>query len=155
MPFFEHDDFVHVSSPHFDRLVQYKFKDYADIRTELTEAAATRPGALYTLEVQSGFKYDPLNLLSDPYLADYINMPHCLYYDWMHTLAASGGTGQYAINAVLRGIKIPLPRLDEWHSQFRYPREGITKIKKHNLLNGSPSRKKRTSVLMLASCLLQ
>ena len=50
------------------------------------------------LELMLGLKRDPLGLLWDPYIANLIKLPRCMYWDIMHCKFASGGMAQYLLN---------------------------------------------------------
>ena len=60
--------------------------------------------------------------------------PDCVYVDWMHTIAASGGFGQYGANDHLLSLveksPIELTDIDNWCANVKY-QKGFTKLKRH------------------------
>ena len=58
-----------------------------------------------SLEQELGLNFAPNGILYDKHCRQHYSPPSNLYEDWMHTLYASGGAGQYEINAFVLAVK--------------------------------------------------
>ena len=96
------------------------------------QAKLTTKGAFQKLEKQVGIKYDPHSLGYDKYLRKIIGINNACP-DWMHSLLASGGLGQYHLNAFVLELleqypQMTLEALDDfaaeitWRRNSRQPR---------------------------------
>ena len=85
-------------------------------------ATVTTQQAAKDISQAAGFNYSEYGLLSGP-MAGVSNIPHSIYWDWMHTVVASGGVAQYELNQLLRRISttIPLVHLDAFAKLVNHP----------------------------------
>ena len=77
------------------------------------------------MEKSCGITYDPDALPYDVYLRDYIGISS-VYFDWMHSVCASGGVGQYVLNAFVQVLlhendHLTLEDLDQFCRRIIWP----------------------------------
>ena len=56
------------------------------------------PDRLEELERLCGLTRNPQRVLWDPYIANLISVPYCIFWDAMHCVFGSGGNAQYLVN---------------------------------------------------------
>ncbi|CAK0839344.1 unnamed protein product [Prorocentrum cordatum] len=121
-------DVLHIWSPSYEKIQPRTNAELKDIVDHLSGLAAAGANAELKLDSQHlGVRYDPDALLWDRELIEITKPPSCLYLDWMHCLAASGGIGQFVLNRVLRALleasaEFTLEVLDEWAKCAKLPR---------------------------------
>ena len=116
---------VHYTCPDPERFVPHT---NATIRAILEELRSKKrqisDKRLYKKEEQLlGFTLEESGLLASE-MMELSNVPESIYFDWMHSIFASGGIGQYELNQFLLRIQAINPN---WLSQIeRYDAEIIT-----------------------------
>ena len=109
-----------------DKWVQHTEASWGAMLAEV-EAAMTSPGTKAKKEECQrlcGVNYVPnVGLLWSSARA-IAKVPHCIYWDWMHSCCASGGMGQYILNQFALAIKragIPLSDLTAFVREVKQP----------------------------------
>ena len=133
--YFEDPELVHVSSPDYAKLKRHTKDTFRIVVDRLENAAnAGAVGELRALETNLGVKYDEHALLWDREVRHMLEPPDAIYVDWMHTVASSGGFGQYGVNdyvlSLVEKSHIELPDIDNWCANVKYPK-GFTKLTRH------------------------
>ena len=72
-----------------------------------------------------GITFSVVSLLA-PRINQIAQVPHSVFWDWMHCVVASGGWAQHELNQLLLRIKriVPLDRLQEFATYVKFPKEG-------------------------------
>jgi len=97
--YFVSDHLVHFLSTEYEKLVKHTHETFMHQVAKVQHAALHGSLAeLKALEHATGLKYELGGLMFTPEAAARLRMPHAAYVDWMHTIASSGGFGQYHLN---------------------------------------------------------
>ena len=130
---------VHFSTPDVDTFAPHTPETLAQVwghlagqallvnRRELSKAAFN------LLQQSAGLKFSIVSLLH-PRIREIANLPHSIYWDWMHCLVASGGVAQHELNQLLRRIAderdergkrvMPLDMVQNFAKYVVFPKEG-------------------------------
>ena len=71
---------------------------------DLVQEGRLSPTAFSMIEQKIGYNFLPHGLLLSD-MAEISNLPDSAYFDWMHTICASGGVAQYEVNAFIHRIR--------------------------------------------------
>ena len=119
-PYFQ--DFASALPASFDLHTQESFEAMVQ---KLSDSAGNITRRQFKVLQQSlGLNYEPRGILWDATLRPHFSpVKHC-YEDWMHTLLASGGIGQYELNAFVHaaaGAGVDPSELDIFHRKIIWP----------------------------------
>ena len=108
---------VHLDCPDPTKFVPHTIDTLLQLYAFLGEASVHR--SIKVDERDCGLSWSPHGLLASP-MARVANVPHSIFWDWMHCMVASGGVAQYELNQICRRLqaRIPLEKLDAFASQY-------------------------------------
>jgi hypothetical protein len=129
------DELVHYRCTDPRRFRQHSHRSFCQQADRLEHAKLTESASDFDqLEKACGLIYTPGGLPWDKYLREYLNIPEMVFFDYMHSLTASGGLGQYVVNRfaleACRVGKFTLKDLDDFkthvHGKKSVPKLGKT-----------------------------
>jgi hypothetical protein len=119
--YFEDDaHLLHLHSHDYEKQVHHTFETLAATADHIKHLAQHGTAEDLALEVQAtGLKYDKDDegILFDVECRNLLRPPECQYFDWQHTMVASGGVFQYSLNQLLRQFVlhgVAVEDLDAW-----------------------------------------
>ena len=117
---------VHYSCDDTSKFLKHTHESYTMLCDIVKDAAGKmHKHKLRQLSTYMGIAWCPGGLAFDPYVRQLADIPRLIYWDHMHTLSASGGIGQFTLNAC--AVKIvrcgfTLAHLDQMVQTVKLPK---------------------------------
>jgi hypothetical protein len=121
---FTNPDVETLCVPHTPATLAECWLFLADQAVLLRQGRLTKK-AFKQMEQCLGITFCVVSLLA-PRINEIAQVPHSVFWDWMHCVVASGGWAQYELNQLLRRIQrlVPLDRLQDFATYVKFPKDG-------------------------------